>query len=178
MCKKNFITFFVFVSAVICSSCQSAQKPIPQIVPAVEIKRDVQHPLGVIGEVELVYISPLKSAFEARIDTGAQTSSLDVDRQKMFERDGEKWVSFQITNRETGETKWFEKPVVNNKIIRRIDDNEKRVSVIMDIKMGDQIIKEEFSLAKRDKFNYQVLIGRNVLVGRAIVDPALQHTLK
>ncbi len=44
--------------------------------------------------------------------------------------------------------------------------------------MGDEIIKEQFSLAERDRFNYQGLIGRNILTGRAIVDTSLANTLR
>ena len=47
----------------------------------------------------------------------------------------------------------------------------------MDIKFGGQIIKEKFSLADREKFEYQALIGRNILTGRAIVDTSLSNTL-
>ena len=67
----------------------------PKIVPAVEIKRPEtpKHVLGIIGAVEPIYMLPMKTPFAARIDTGAENSSLDVDNMKTFERDGEKWVS-------------------------------------------------------------------------------------
>lgn len=151
---------------------------LPVIVPAVEIKRETKYALGIIGEVENVYIAPIKSPFEARIDTGAQTSSIDVETQRIFERDGTKWVSFDIVNKETNEKHTFEKRVEEITKIKRIEASEERIVVVMDIKMGNQTIKERFTLAKRDKFNYQVLIGRNILTGRAVVDTALQNTLK
>ena len=44
--------------------------------------------------------------------------------------------------------------------------------------MGHLLLSNvKFTLAVRDKFNYQVLIGRNVLTGRALVDTALSNTL-
>ena len=48
----------------------------------------------------------------------------------------------------------------------------------MNIKMGNEIIKAEFSLAHRDRFEYQGLIGRNILTGRAVVDTSIENTLR
>ena len=47
----------------------------------------------------------------------------------------------------------------------------------MDVKFGNEIITAVFSLADREKFEYQALIGRNILTGRAIVDTSVSHTL-
>ena len=48
----------------------------------------------------------------------------------------------------------------------------------MDIKLGQEVITNvRFNLAKRDKFEYQALIGRNILTGRAMVDTSRSNTL-
>lgn len=73
------------------------------IVPAVEVPAVKETKLGIIGAVEPVYFLPMRSPFEARIDTGAENSAIDVTSLKTFERDGEKWVSFVLVNDETGE---------------------------------------------------------------------------
>lgn len=164
----------------ILAGCQNAEKPaiVPAIVPAAQKTTEVKMPLNIIGAVEPIYILPMKSAFEARIDTGATTSSLDVDEMNEFERDGEKWVSFTIKNRRSGEIYTFEKPILKNVRIKRIDDKEHRIKVLMPVSFGGEKFVSEFTLAKREKFEYQVLIGRNILSGRAIVDTSLSHTLK
>ncbi len=135
-------------------------------------------PLRVIGEVEPIYFLPMKSPFLSRIDTGAETSSVDADDIRPFERDGEKWVGFDLVNWETGEKYHFEKKIKRQPTVKRINGDEERIVVVMDIKMGGKIVKEEFSLAKRDRFNYQGLIGRNILTGRVIVDTSLNNTLR
>ncbi|MFV0627395.1 MAG: ATP-dependent zinc protease [Alphaproteobacteria bacterium] len=177
----NFFKIF-FSSALIIMTCSCTHTPpkcIPEIIPVtVEEKPKTSHPLGIIGGIEPVYLSTMKTPFYARIDTGAQTSSIDVTREKIFERDGKKWVSFTIANSESGETRTFERLIEEHVAIKRVGGNEKRVIVVMDIKIGNQTFKEKFSLAEREKFKYQVLIGRNILNGRAIVDPALSMTLK
>ncbi len=149
----------------------------PAIVPAVEVPQIKQTKLGVIGAVEPVYFLPMKSPFEARIDTGAENSSIDVTSMKTFERDGEKWVSFILKNDDTGEIHRFEKEIVRQTVIKRKHKDEKRLVVNMDVKFGNEIITAVFSLADREKFEYQALIGRNILTGRAIVDTSVSHTL-
>ena len=75
------------VTAIVPQS-QKTQK-VPE-KPKIEVVR----PTNIIGAVEPFYILPMKSAFYARVDTGATTSSIDVENLKRFERDGKKWVSF------------------------------------------------------------------------------------
>jgi len=158
------------------------QKPtfIPAIVPNAQKTIKVEKPrvTNIIGAVEPIYMLPMKSAFYARIDTGATTSSIDVTNLKRFERDGEKWVSFTITNRSSGETYNFEKQIYKRVRITRAEEHEKRVKVLMDVSFGGEKFQSEFTLAERKDFDYQALIGRNILTGRAIVDTSISNTLK
>ena len=151
-------------------------EPTPVIESPV-VPQPVTTGAKIIGGVETLYVTPIQMPFQARIDTGAETSSLDADHIKPFERDGEKWISFNITNRKNGEKHHFEKPIKRRTHIVRINHEEERYVVNMSIKMGDELINAEFTLAERDKFNYQVLIGRNILNGRFIVDSSLENTL-
>ena len=62
--------------------------------------------------------------------------------------------------------------------IKRLHVHEKRYIVRMDVKLGKEVLTNiKFNLANRDKFEYQALIGRNILTGRAVVDTALSNTL-
>lgn len=131
----------------------------------------------IIGGVETVYVPPFEIPFQARIDTGAETSSIDAQNIRPFERDGDKWVSFDITNKKTAQTLHFEKPIVRKTNIVRTLKGEKRYVVHFNVKMGEEIIDTEFTLNDRSKFEYQVLIGRNILNGRFIVDSSIENTL-
>lgn len=152
------------------SACQNNTRP--PMIPAVEVRQCNNPALEIIGGVEPVYFLPLEIPIEARIDTGAETSSIGVLKQRNFERDGEKWVSFEINGTR------FEKRVQRRVTIRRIEGDEQRVSVNMDVKIGSELINAEFTLADRSKFEYQGLIGRNILKGRFIVDSSIEHTLR
>ena len=175
---KKFNIFLILLTIITVNACSSTPEVKPEIVPAIEVKKTPRHSLGVIGEVEPIYMLPMKTPFAARVDTGATVSSIDADNIKPFERDGEKWVAFDLNNRETGEKYHFEKKIERRPTIKRIHTSEERIVVEMDVKMGDEIIKAEFSLAHRDRFNYQGLIGRNILAGRALVDTSLANTLR
>ena len=176
---KNLRKLTTLLAGILLSGCQSRNTPpLPEIVPAVEVKKSPQHMLGTIGAVEPVYMLPMKAPIAARIDTGATTSSIDADNITPFERDGEKWVSFDIINRTNGEKYHFEKKVVGMADIKRLHVHEKRYIVRMDVKLGKEVLTNiKFNLANRDKFEYQALIGRNILTGRAVVDTALSNTL-
>ena len=167
---------FIGILTLMLTACQTStpMTDIPTPAPILP----VAHELGIIGAVEPLYFLPMKSPFLARIDTGAENSSIDVRYTRTFERDGEKWVAFDLINLQTGEKQYFEKPIEKHATIIRSTENEKRIVVSMDIKMGDKIITEKFSLANRDKFEYQALIGRNILTGRAVIDTSLSQTLK
>lgn len=157
------------------SGCRST--PEPSIVPAVEAPSKELHRMNIIGAVEPIYFPPMKTPFAARIDTGAEQSAIDADNIKYFERDGEKWVSFTITNRQSGETHRFEKEIDRHINIKRIHVTETRPMVTMDVKFGKETFTATFSLAQRDKFEYQALVGRNIITGRAIVDTSVSNTL-
>lgn len=170
----KFFKNCVILALLMLGACQSQIKPA--IVPTTAMTSPTLG-LAVIGGVEPVYVLPLKTPFAARIDTGAETSSIDVVNLTPFERDGEKWVAFTLTNTQNGESKRFEKRVVRRTLIRRAAKDERRYVVILDIKIGNEVINAEFTLADREKFEYQGLIGRNVINGRFLVDSSLDNTL-
>ena len=172
---KHILLVFVL------AGCTSSEiKMAPGIVPNTAKEKHVVKvmPDNVIGEVEPIYLLPMKSPFMSRIDTGATTSSLDAEDIKPFERDGRRWVSFTVVNRATKEKYTFEKPLLKNAQIKRIGEKEKRPMVEMEVRMGKDTFRANFTIAEREKFEYQTLVGRNVLYGRAIVDVTLSNTLK
>lgn len=175
---RKFLACLCLVFLTACAA--EEQKVVPGIVPntAQPAKVIKVRPNNVIGAVERIYLPPMKSPFMARIDTGATTSSIDAYDIKRFERDGQRWVSFTLINRETKETQSFEKPLSRRVKIKRTGEEEHRLTVDMDIKMGNEKFVAEFTLNERHDFEYQGLIGRNILSGRAIVDVSISNTLK
>lgn len=165
-----------FVAMLLIGACQHQPK---LVIPMSNDKTSQQTKIKtpIVGGIETLHILPFDMPFHARMDTGAETSSIDAHNIRPFERDGEKWISFDITNRKDGITKHFEKPVKRKTTIVRTGEQERRYVVHLDIKMGNELIDAEFSLNDRSKFEYQVLVGRNIINGRFIIDPTLENTM-
>lgn len=127
--------------------------------------------LTIIGQVEHVTILPYDVKLKARIDTGAEGSSLSATNIVPFERDGKKWLRFSIVHPDANEPVVIESAVVDTVKIKRHDsEGQKRPVVKLLIKIGGKTIENEFSLTDRSKFEYPVLVGRNLLSGRFLVD--------
>lgn len=136
-------------------------------------------PLGVIGGTEPIFLEDIAAPFQARIDTGASLSSLDVENLKHFERDGKPWVSFEIrSRRDSTPPHSFERRVRRTVAIKQHGkDAVKRPMVLMTVRLGELSLRREFTLADRSKFKYPVLLGRNLLRGVALVDVSISNTL-
>ena len=127
-----------------------------------------------LGSLEKVYIDVVKSAFIARVDTGATTSSINaVDIQK-FERDGKKWVKFHVSDAKTApkNRKWVEAPIARHVKIRQSSTNdlERRSVVELWVKIGRVHEKVQFTLTDRTQMDYPILLGREFIQDVALVD--------
>lgn len=131
-----------------------------------------------LGEVEKVYFAIAKKSINARIDTGAETSSLGVYGVQRFERDGKKWVKFGLVVGEGAMV--YRYPIYDSVRIKQQNDEraEKRIEIKMTIKLGGtEYPKQIFNLADRSHLEYQALIGRNFLRDIAIVDVGSSYLL-
>jgi hypothetical protein len=126
----------------------------------------------VVGAVEHVFLPNLGIELPARIDTGAATASLDAQNIQTFERDGNRWVRFTLTNPETGEVKEIER--LRSRRARIVQSNteeaERRPVVELLITIGSVTQLAEFTLSDRTHLTYPVLIGRNILQDVMVVD--------
>ncbi|MEM9255774.1 MAG: ATP-dependent zinc protease [Pseudomonadota bacterium] len=126
----------------------------------------------VVGELEEVWLPSLNLALPARIDTGAETASLDARDIELFERNGRRWVRFAIIDPETGDLIPLERRV--NRMVQIIQSNsaepERRAVIKMGITIGHINQTAEFTLSNRSHLDYQVLIGRNILQDVMVVD--------
>lgn len=131
----------------------------------------------VVGSEEYIFLSPPGKVFPARIDTGADTSSLDARDIERFERNGEPWVRFTILDPETGEELNLERKVVRNvRIIQAVAENkEQRQVVELQITLGNTTRSAEFTLSDRSHMEFPVLVGRNILMDSMSVDVSKKY---
>ncbi|AKH41294.1 hypothetical protein FHS61_001821 [Altererythrobacter atlanticus] len=113
------------------------------------------------------------SGIQAKIDTGARTSSLHAVNIELFERDGADWARFRIDLGGGHATSTCEiRSVARRTITSSNGLGEKRLIVKTRLQIGDQNFRAEFSLADRSDMVFPILIGRSALRNRFVVDPA------
>ena len=158
----------------------SAPSEAPCVCPAEAPDTPVQAAdpgsLLVVGQAEYVVIADNVLTAKARIDTGATTTSLGAHDITPFERDGTRWVRFTIRDRVSGEEHAFEKPLSRMVEIKRHNASpDTRPVVRMPLTLGRVSATVEVSLNNRDAFDYPVLIGRNFMDGRIVVDVSKEY---
>jgi hypothetical protein len=125
----------------------------------------------IVGEAEWIHLPKRKMRLKGRIDTGATTTSIDARNIRVQDRDGRKWVLFDLVDRESGKKIHMDKPVVRIAEIKRHGaEHQERPVVKLHLKIGETEKYVEVSLTDRSKYDFPVLIGRNFLRGTAVVD--------
>lgn len=116
-------------------------------------------------------------AIKARVDSGAKTSSIHAFNIQPFKRHSESWVSFEVhplqSNRRT--TIRCESRVVDRRLIRSSSGiTEKRYVIRTPLSLGYRVWDIEMTLANRDSMGYRMLLGREAMSDRILVDPAAE----
>ncbi len=129
----------------------------------------------VFGYVERLHIREASLIMLAKLDTGADTSSIHARQLQEFEKDGAPWVRFEIRNFQ-GEVREITAPVVRvAKIKRPSGPAQRRIVIKLGLCLGEMFQEEFVSINDRTKFDYQFLLGRSFLAGNAIVDPSAMY---
>lgn len=138
------------------------------------MKKQIKQVLPVIGWREWISLPDLGvDAIKVKVDTGARSSSLHAIRQKIVERDGEKWVQFQINpiqdtadNRVKAEAK-----IIDIRSVRSSSGvAELRPVIKTRIKLLDRIWPIELTLSNRDAMGFRMLLGRQAFRNKFFVD--------
>ncbi len=127
-----------------------------------------------VGELERIWVDPPGMTMIARIDTGAQSSSLSAENLVEFERDGDDWVRFDVVVGEQSTT--LEREVVRHvRVVQQADpEGTRRPVVSMRLLLGNVQDSFDFTLADRSHLEYQSILGRNFLTDIALVDVGRQ----
>lgn len=128
------------------------------------------------GSIERVSFAALPDLIvNARLDTGATTSSIHAQNVRAFNKQGQEWVRFDlILVDDQGEVlrKTLESPRKRVVRIKNHDGNhDLRYVVELALCFNGGMQSTSFTLADRSEFNYPVLLGREFLNGRVIIDP-------
>lgn len=135
--------------------------------------------LKIIGRLESVSFSEWDlHDIDAKIDTGAYTSSLHCHHIKSVQKEGEEFVRFNLLDpsHETYNDKLFELPIHRKKTVKSSNGlKEERFVVKTKVQIGDKNLTAELSLTDRSEMRYPVLIGRKLISGRFLVDVSQKY---
>jgi len=136
----------------------------------------------IIGRIEKIDL-PNLSLFnlDAKVDTGAYTSSLHCHHIESFVKEGANWVKFYVLDPDHPEYEEmvYESPVHKLKKVKSSNGQiEERVIIKQKSKFQNFKRTIELSLTDRSEMKYPVLIGRKFLSGTFIVDVSKKYLLK
>ncbi len=135
----------------------------------------------IVGALELCDLPDLTiSDLNIRVDTGAATSSLHVDNIEEFERNGDTWVSFDIHPdiHNVSEIVRREAKVADiRKVKSSTATREKRYVIHTKIAMAGMRWVIQLTLTDRSEMTYLMLLGRQAMQGKFLVDPQQEYLL-
>ncbi|GAB5412475.1 MAG: ATP-dependent zinc protease [Congregibacter sp.] len=146
----------------------------PPRMPASEdvLEGDEQASKLIVGRYERIWVEDLQRALPARIDTGAETASLDARDITIFERDGKPWVRFEIPDPGSETPLVLERRRVREALVVQSNSSEpeRRPVIELGIQIGPVRQLAEFTLSDRSHLDFQMLVGRNILQDVMLVD--------
>lgn len=124
-------------------------------------------------------------AVRAKVDTGAATSALHAHAIEAFRRDGEPWARFVVHpffRRHRRVVVHCEAPVVDERTVTSSSGHaDTRVVVGLTLRLGVRSDAPEWpvevTLADRQTMSFPMLLGREAMAGRVVVDPGASFRL-
>ena len=115
------------------------------------------------------------AAIQAKIDTGAQTSALHASDIEIVEGEGARRLRFRVfpRRRDTKNSQLVEAPLLDQRIVRSSNGQEElRFVVQASLSVLGEEWPIELGVTAREAMSFRLLIGRNALADRFVVDPA------
>lgn len=120
------------------------------------------------------------SYLEAKVDTGAKTSALHAYALAYFESAGEAYVAFDLhpDRHSTSLSIACRARVVDQRVVSDSGGHkETRYVIQTPVIMAGQTWPIQITLTNRETMAYRMLLGREAMRGRLLVDPEASHLL-
>ena len=117
---------------------------------------------------------------KAKLDTGARTSALHAYRVRPFKREGHRLVRFYVhpvQHRRLPEL-LCEAPLVDERVVTSSNGKrEQRYVIETPLRIGEEVWPIQVTLTNRDEMGFRMLLGRQALRKRLLVDPGTSFKL-
>lgn len=174
--KILLIHFFLILFCLIFTSNSFAQKTEPKSKKEVKKYKKIALEKDIFGWIEKVKIFPGNILLHAKLDSGADHSSLSAMNINEFKRKGKNWVRFDLRNR-AGEIHTIELKTHRIAKIKRVGGvTQERPVVRMGLCLGRKYLSVDVNLTDRSNFAFPVLIGRNFLAPNVLLDTSKTYT--
>ncbi|WP_433829568.1 30S ribosomal protein S6--L-glutamate ligase [Flavobacterium anhuiense] len=117
---------------------------------------------------------------KARVDSGAKTSAMHALNIAPFIKNDTNWVKFDINPIQNNIKTVIhcEAPLVDKRIVKSSSGfREHRYVIQTSLKIGDTKWPIEMTLTNRDSMGFRMLLGREAMSGRVLVDPEQKYLL-
>jgi len=126
--------------------------------------------LTVAGWIEPVTFSDYGITLEAKLDTGAVSSSLSVSDLERFKRKGKVWYRFTLRG-DDGKTATVEQQTSRVARIMRAEVKDTRRPIVrLKVCVAGHVAETDFTVTDRSGQQFSALIGRKFLASRILVD--------
>ncbi len=136
----------------------------------------------IIGKEEWCSLPELSLPLvKARVDSGAKTSTLHAFNITVSEEGGKNFVTFDIHPLQKNQhlVRQCKAEVIDRRSIRNSGGNsEKRYVIRTKLCLGEQSYDIELTLTNRDEMGYRMLLGREAMQDRFLVDPGASFNVK
>lgn len=134
-----------------------------------------------IGSVEWCALPDLHiPCVKVRVDSGAATSSLHAYNMRLVKEGAESFVEFELhpVQKDRRTTLKARAKLVGYRMVRTSSGMpEKRFVIRTTVVLGEKSWEIELTLTNRDSMGYRMLLGREAILGRAIIDPEASFVL-
>ena len=155
--------------------CSASSRLAAQCVRArCPVSSDVTH-IRILGWREWVSLPCLGiAAIKAKLDTGAKTSALHAWDTSLRMIDGRRWIRFRVDPMHRGKATSVvcEAPLSDRRwVMNSSGARERRYIISTTLQIGPSRWPIELSLTNRDAMEFPIIIGREAMRDRLIVDP-------
>jgi len=119
-------------------------------------------------------------AIRAKVDSGAKTSCIHTSNIHQFKKDDIPWVSFDVhpVQKDCNIAVRCEAPIVDKRDIKSSNGTiENRIVIKTHMTLNNENWEIELSLTNRDTMGYRMLLGREAMKGRILIDPGVKNNL-